>query len=304
MRCWRCKPVCTTEWRIPNGWPIPDRQQFDEILSGCGYGEGVFEDGKMLGAWVLYYPPKGAHCLGDIIGLPEGSTAHMELALLDPRLRGQGMHSRMVKKMTAHAAADGYDYIASTVHPDNQASLRGVLGAGYRIFDTRPMYGGKMRCILYRSLKDEKRIPTIPVDKRRRFKTMASQIELVGKIGSMALIRREEKDIDYNIFSRLGAELRPGMIWVSSGAVEIGRLDYIKRTGHELTGNPDEVKTDYSAQGQAILMENYRRFIAGQYFRAPAAGGAHALQLPRHARVHPRYAAALPGAGRCADREL
>ena len=84
-----------------------DRQQFDEILSGCGYGEGVFEDGKMLGAWVLYYPPKGAHCLGDIIGLPEGSTAHMELALLDPRLRGQGMHSRMVKKMTAHAAADG-----------------------------------------------------------------------------------------------------------------------------------------------------------------------------------------------------
>ena len=90
---------------------------------------------------------------------------------------------------------------------------------------------------------------------------MASPIELVGKIGSMALIRREEKDIDYNIFSRLGAELRPGMIWVSSGAVEIGRLDYIKRTGHELTGNPDEVKTDYSAQGQAILMENYRRFI-------------------------------------------
>ena len=90
---------------------------------------------------------------------------------------------------------------------------------------------------------------------------MASPIELVGKIGSMALIRREEKDIDYNIFSRLGAELRPGMIWVSSGAVEIGRLDYIKRTDHELTGNPDEVKTDYSAQGQAILMENYRRFI-------------------------------------------
>ena len=53
---------------------------------------------------------------------------------------------------------------------------------------------------------------------------MASPIELVGKIGSMALIRREEKDIDYNIFSRLGAELRPGMIWVSSGAVEMSRI--------------------------------------------------------------------------------
>ena len=33
--------------------------------------------------------------------------------------------------------------------------------------------------------------------------------ELVGKIGSMALIRRDEYDIDYNVFSRVGAELVP-----------------------------------------------------------------------------------------------
>lgn len=41
---------------------------------------------------------------------------------------------------------------------------------------------------------------------------MDYQFDLVGKIGSMALIRKEDKDIDYNIFSRLGAELKPGMI--------------------------------------------------------------------------------------------
>jgi len=90
--------------------------------------------------------------------------------------------------------------------------------------------------------------------------------ELVGKIGSMALIRKEDNDIDYNIFSRLGMELKPGCIWVSSGATEIGRLDYMKRNnGRELEGDPDEVKTDYAAQGQSILMENYRRFIPPQY---------------------------------------
>ena len=54
---------------------------------------------------------------------------------------------------------------------------------------------------------------------------MTKQIDLVGKIGSMALIRSQDNDMDYNIFSRLGAELRPGMIWVTSGAVEIGRID-------------------------------------------------------------------------------
>ena len=95
---------------------------------------------------------------------------------------------------------------------------------------------------------------------------MNKKISLVGKIGSMALIRREDSDIDYNIFSRLGAELKPGMIWVSSGATEIGRLDYMKRNnGRELEGGADEVKTDYAAQGQNILMENYRRFISPEY---------------------------------------
>ena len=60
---------------------------------------------------------------------------------------------------------------------------------------------------------------------------MEQEIELVGKIGSMALINKEDNDIDYNIFCRISKELRPGYVFVSSGATEIGRLDYIKRTG-------------------------------------------------------------------------
>lgn len=94
---------------------------------------------------------------------------------------------------------------------------------------------------------------------------MEYQFDLVGKIGSMALIRKDDHDIDYNIFSRLGSELKPGMIWVTSGATEIGRLDYIKRTGCELHGDPDQDKADYASQGQSILMQNYRQFIRPEY---------------------------------------
>ena len=90
-------------------------------------------------------------------------------------------------------------------------------------------------------------------------------IKLVGKIGSMALIQRRDNDIDYNIFSRIGRELKPGMVWVSSGATEIGRLDYIRRMGCEPQGDSEEIKSDYAAQGQQILMENYRRFINPNY---------------------------------------
>ena len=90
--------------------------------------------------------------------------------------------------------------------------------------------------------------------------------DVVVKIGSMALIRKEDNDIDYNIFSRLAAELKPGYILVSSGATEIGRIDYMKRNGgRELKGNLAAIKTAYAAQGQPILMEMYRQFIKPKY---------------------------------------
>lgn len=90
-------------------------------------------------------------------------------------------------------------------------------------------------------------------------------IEIVGKIGSMALIDEKHGDIDYNKFAMIGHWLRPGAVWVTSGAVEIGRLDYIRRHGCEAQGPGDDLKTDYASQGQTILMETYRRFIDSRY---------------------------------------
>ena len=90
-------------------------------------------------------------------------------------------------------------------------------------------------------------------------------LELVVKIGSMALIQQDDGAIDYNIFQRLGDDLRPGMLLVTSGATEIGRLDYLHRAGHELNGDPEQDKTDYAAQGQTVLMNNYRKFVRPEY---------------------------------------
>lgn len=90
--------------------------------------------------------------------------------------------------------------------------------------------------------------------------------DAVIKIGSMALIRKDDNDLDYNIFSRLAKELRPGYILVSSGAAEIGRLDYMRRNGgRELKGDLEELMTYYSAQGQPILMQRYREFVNPDY---------------------------------------
>ena len=90
-------------------------------------------------------------------------------------------------------------------------------------------------------------------------------LDLVVKIGSMALIQQDDGAIDYNIFQRLGDDLRPGMLLVTSGATEIGRLDYLHRAGHELDGDPEQDKADYAAQGQSVLMDNYRKFVRPEF---------------------------------------
>ena len=94
---------------------------------------------------------------------------------------------------------------------------------------------------------------------------MKFDIELVGKVGSMALVNKKWGDIDYNAIARISRELRPGYIWVTSGATEIGRIDYIRRNGREIEGDYNDVKTDYAAQGQIILMDNYRQYIDPKY---------------------------------------
>ena len=94
---------------------------------------------------------------------------------------------------------------------------------------------------------------------------MKFDTELVGKIGSMALINKECNMLDYTLIARLSSELKPGYIWVTSGAAETGRLDYIKRNGKELDGEAEDVKTDYSSQGQSILMSTYRQYVDPKY---------------------------------------
>ena len=97
------------------------------------------------------------------------------------------------------------------------------------------------------------------------FVKMKFNVELVGKIGSMALINKESNMLDYTLIARLSSELKPGYIWVTSGAAETGRLDFIKRNGFELEGSSEDVKTDYAAQGQSILMSTYRQYVDSKY---------------------------------------
>mgnify|MGYP000875400283 CR=1 FL=1 len=95
---------------------------------------------------------------------------------------------------------------------------------------------------------------------------MKYDVELVGKIGSMALIDKADNMIDYTRVARISRELKPGYIWISSGATEIGRLDYRMRNGCDLP-DTEESKADYSSQGQTILMVTHSAQAASRASR-------------------------------------
>ena len=132
-----------------------EEEEFVFILNGGGYAVGVFEEEKLLGAWLLYYPIGREDGLGHEIGLEDDKTAHFELALLDEALRGQGMHGKMVDKLTTHCAADGrFTHILMTAHPDNMPSLGAFLKRGYSVAATKTLYGGVLRSIAVKALQN------------------------------------------------------------------------------------------------------------------------------------------------------
>ena len=138
-------------------WLYPcEEEELRFILAGGGYALGLFEEEKLLGAWLLYYPIGRDDGLGGEIGLETEKVAHFELALLDEKLRGMGLHGKMVDKLTAHCAADGrFTHILMTAHPDNKASLCAFTRRGYTVAATKQLYGGVLRSIAVKALQND-----------------------------------------------------------------------------------------------------------------------------------------------------
>ena len=141
---------------VQKDWLFPcEEEELSFILNGGGYALGLFEDEELLGAWLLYYPIGREDGLGGEIGLDPEKVAHFELALLDERLRGRGLHAKMAEKLTDVCRQDGrFTHILMTAHPDNLASLRAFTNRGYAVAVTKELYGGVLRSIAVKALQE------------------------------------------------------------------------------------------------------------------------------------------------------
>ncbi len=78
-------------------------------------------------------------------------VVNMDTAAVHPDYRGHGLQSALIRQAEAKLRQEGNWILLCTVHPDNQFSLRNVLGQGYTIEKKLEKYGS-VRYILRKDL--------------------------------------------------------------------------------------------------------------------------------------------------------
>ena len=135
----------------------PDEAAFFARLIAAPRGrvEGIFWQARLVALSILRVPEDAPDNLGRDLGLSGAAllqVAHMEMVLVDPMFRGNGLQQQFLQRRIAQAAAVGCTHLLATVDPENLPSLHNLLASGFGIAraDVRK-YGGKRRHILVRS---------------------------------------------------------------------------------------------------------------------------------------------------------
>ena len=133
----------------------------DQLRKGSFGVKACDETGKIIGFLFLYVPGAAKDNLGRDFGWDQSRLAqvcHAEYALVHPDCRGHGLQYRMLRYALDSKELSTYQYLFATVSPENTASLKSLLKAGFTIQATKIKYGGYLRHImLYTADRDKER---------------------------------------------------------------------------------------------------------------------------------------------------
>lgn len=87
---------------------------------------------------------------------------------------------------------------------------------------------------------------------------------MVCKVGSTALLNQNKTDVDEEVFKNICSNLTTNDILVSSGAVELGKIDFAKHKDVTAETLKSLKKSKLAARGQPILMDMYRKHFGGR----------------------------------------
>ncbi|RYG72478.1 N-acetyltransferase [Lentibacillus lipolyticus] len=140
-------------------------EEFEFILSGNGFMIGTFVEQALIGFRAMLVPSvDDPEHLGTDAGLHAQDfpkLIHSEISVVHPAYRGNGLQTYMGQLVMANVNRERFRYVAATVSPFNNPSLKDKLALGMEIIALKEKYNGKLRYVLFRDLLlDEKPSPS------------------------------------------------------------------------------------------------------------------------------------------------
>ncbi|MGE6487064.1 GNAT family N-acetyltransferase [Paenisporosarcina sp. NPDC076898] len=135
------------------------RDEFQYIFSGNGLLIGLFDGQQLVAFRALLVPFIDGEHLGMDAGLSLEALSrvvYQELSIVHPAYRGKGLQLQMGEILMDNIDRSRFDYVCATVAPFNIPSLKDKFALGLHIVALKHKYGGKLRYVFLKNLKDEK----------------------------------------------------------------------------------------------------------------------------------------------------
>lgn len=132
------------------------RGEFSEMIEQ-GFIIGLFEGEELKAVRAMYIPPLNdpEHLAEDGGVENREEVIYSEITFIHPEWRGQGFQTKLGRELIEKVRADErFKYIFTTVMPTNLPSLKDKLRLGFKIINTKYMYGGKLRHVLQLNVEE------------------------------------------------------------------------------------------------------------------------------------------------------
>ena len=145
-------------------------EEFQYILEGNGMMIGAFIENELIAFRALLVPPIDDEHLGLDIGLSESElhrVIYQEISNVHPNCRGNGMQKILANVIMDELQKEDskYDYVCCTVAPFNIPSLKDKFAQGMAIAALKEKYGGSLRYVFVKELRDKQEKKTEDVKK-------------------------------------------------------------------------------------------------------------------------------------------
>jgi len=126
-----------------------DRGFFEKNLAGETINILAFDQDKVV-AYAALRSMKNWPDYLEPCHYPPERCALMLYNLVDPEYRGQGIGKQLSAARLKAAVNAGFEHLFTTVHPDNEPSIRVLTKLGFQVIAQKPMFSNQlMRKLMY-----------------------------------------------------------------------------------------------------------------------------------------------------------